>query len=98
MTAHSEKYETHSNIPHKQQYCFEGYAAISIGRSIDGKRVGRLTASKDIFSLKAPITTAQTTNFVTSFLIFEKNKALNYMRIVCQQTILMKYHAVFVIF
>ena len=30
-------------------------------------------------------------NFATSFLIFEKNK-------VCQQTILMKYHTLFVIF
>ena len=31
-------------------------------------------------------------------LIFKKNKAWYFMRIVCQQTILMKYHALFVIF
>ena len=40
----------------------------------------------------------QTTNFATSFLIFEKNKVWYFMRIVCQQTILMKYHALFVNF
>ena len=38
MTAHSEKYETTTNIPHKQQYCYEAYAAISMGKSIDGKQ------------------------------------------------------------
>ena len=32
------------------------------------------------------------------FLIFEKNKELYFMRIVCQQAILMKYYALFVIF
>ena len=32
----------------------------------------------------------QTTNFATSLLIFEKNKVCYFMRIVCQQTILMK--------
>ena len=38
----------------------------------------------------------QTTNFSTSFRIFEKkNKVWYCMRIVCQQTILMKYHALF---
>ena len=40
----------------------------------------------------------QMTNFATSFLIFEKNKVRYFMRIVCQQTILMKYHALFVSF
>ena len=40
----------------------------------------------------------QTTNFETYFPIFEKNKVWYFMRIVCQQTILMKYHALFVIF
>ena len=40
----------------------------------------------------------QTTNFVTSFLIFERNKVWYFIGIVCQQTILMKYHAVFEIF
>ena len=40
----------------------------------------------------------QTTNFETSFPIFEKNKVLYFMWIVCQQMILMKYNALFVIF
>ena len=39
----------------------------------------------------------QTTNFSTSFSIFEKNKVWYFMRIVCKQTILMKYNALFVI-
>ena len=49
-------------------------------------------------TLKAPITTAADDNFATSFLIFKRNKEWYFMRIVCQQTILMKYHALFVIF
>ena len=40
----------------------------------------------------------QMTNFETSFPIFDKNKLWHYMRIVCQQTILTKYHALFVFF
>ena len=40
----------------------------------------------------------QTTIFATFFSIFEENKVRYFMRIVCQQTILMKYHALFVIF
>ena len=40
----------------------------------------------------------QTTNFATSFSIFEKNMVWYFMGIVCQQTIPMKYHALFVIF
>ena len=44
-------------------------------------------------TLKAPITTA-----ATSFPIFENNKVWYFKRIVCQQTILMKYHALFIIF
>ena len=40
----------------------------------------------------------QTTNFATSFPIFDKNKVWYYIRIICQQTILMKYHALFVVF
>ena len=43
-------------------------------------------------TLKAPITTAADDKFC------EKNKEWYFMRIVCQQTILMKYHALFVIF
>ena len=39
----------------------------------------------------------QTTNLATCFLVFDKNKVY-FMRIVCQQTILMKDHALFVIF
>ena len=38
------------------------------------------------------------TNFETAFPIFEKNKILYLTRIVCQQTILMKYHDLFAIF
>ena len=37
-------------------------------------------------------------NFATSFLIFDKNKVWYLKRIVCQQTILLKHHALFVIF
>ena len=51
-----------------------------------------------ILTLKAPITTAANRKFWTSFLIFEKNKVWYFMRIVCQQTIPMKYHALFVNF
>ena len=35
-------------------------------------------------------------DFVTSFPIFEKTKEWYFMRIVCLQTILMKYNALFV--
>ena len=48
-------------------------------------------------TLKAP-QLQQTTNFGTSYLIFEKNKVWYFMRIVCRQTILMKYHGLFVFF
>ena len=40
----------------------------------------------------------QTTILATSFPIFEENKVWYLMRIVCLQTILMKYHALLVIF
>ena len=40
----------------------------------------------------------QTTNFATIFPIFDKIKVWYYMRIVCKQTILMKYDALLVIF
>ena len=36
------------------------------------------------------------TNMAITFLIFEKNKVSYFMRIVCQQTILMKRRALFV--
>ena len=52
-----------------------------------------------ILSLKEPITTATNNKFSKSFPIFKKNKVWYFMRIVCQQqTILMKYDALFVIF
>ena len=44
---------------------------------------------------RAPITTAADDRFGNIFLIFERNKAWYFMRM---QTILMKYHALFVIF
>ena len=50
------------------------------------------------YPLKRQSQLQQTTNFATSFLVFDKNKVRNFMRIVCQQTILMKFHALFVIF
>ena len=49
-------------------------------------------------TVKAPITAAADDNFWVIFINFRKNKAWYYMRIVCQQTILMKYHVLFVIF
>ena len=48
-------------------------------------------------NLKTPIM-QQTTNYATSALVFNKNKVRYFMRIVCQQTILMKYHTLFVIY
>ena len=49
-------------------------------------------------TLKRQSQLQQRTNFAKSFPIFDKNKVWYYMRIVCLQTILMKYHALFVIF
>ena len=43
--------------------------------------------------LKCKSQLQQTTNFVTSFQILEKNKIRYFKRLVCQQTILIKYHA-----
>ena len=49
-------------------------------------------------NLKRKSRLQQTINFVKYFLIFEGNRECYYMRIVCQQrTILVKYHALFVI-
>ena len=53
--------------------------------------------SFETLTLKHQSRLRQTTNFVTSLLIFERNKEWYFMRIVCKQTILMKYHALFVI-
>ena len=49
-------------------------------------------------TLEAPITNAADDKFCEFFPIFEKNKVLYFMRIVCKQTILMIYHALFVFF
>ena len=46
-------------------------------------------------TLKAPMATAADYKFCNSFPKFWKNKVRYFMRIVCQQTILMKYHALF---
>ena len=56
------------------------------------------TSHHEVLPLKRQSQLQQTTNLVTLFQIFEKNKVWYFMRIVCQQTILMKYHALFVIF
>ena len=45
-----------------------------------------------------PITTAADDKFFNIFPRFWKNKVWYFIRIVCQQMILMKYHALFVIF
>ena len=50
-----------------------------------------------ILTHKAIITTAADDKICDIFLIINKNKVWYYMRIVCQQTTLMKYHAIFVI-
>ena len=50
------------------------------------------------FNLKAPITTAAYNKFCDIFPSFRQTKLLYFMRIVCQQTIYIKYHAFFVIF
>ena len=42
--------------------------------------------------------TAADDKFCDIFPSFDKNKVWYFMKIVCQQTILLKYHALFVIF
>ena len=58
--------------------------------------------AKNLFiylTLKASITTAANDKFCNIFLNFQKKKKVWYfVRIFCQQTILMKYHAFLVIF
>ena len=49
----------------------------------------KVAASKEQLTLKAPITTAAD----DIFSIYGKNKVRYFMLIVCQQTILMKHHA-----
>ena len=51
-----------------------------------------------LLTLKAPITTAADGKFCDIFSYFRKNKVWYFMRIVCQQMILMKYHTLFTIF
>ena len=51
-----------------------------------------------LLALKAPIMTAAGDKFCNIFPSFQQKKVWYFMRIVCQQTILMKYHALFVIF
>ena len=48
--------------------------------------------------LNAPITTAADDKFYNIFFIFEKYKVWYFTRIVCQQTILVKHYALFVLF
>ena len=58
-----------------------------------GWGIGNLISVTHYWPLKRQSRQQQTTNFATSFLIFERNKIWYFMRIVCQQTILMKDHA-----
>ena len=52
---------------------------------------------KCFLTLKGPITAAADDNFfMQHFYWFSKNKVYYFMRIICQQMILMKYHALFV--
>ena len=57
----------------------------------------RIFSNKKL-ALKAPIMNTTDDNFHYIFPNFEKSKVWYFMRIVCQQTILIKYHALFVIF
>ena len=52
----------------------------------------------ELLTLKVPCTTASDNKFCDIFPNLQKNKVWHFMRIVCQQTILMKYHAFFVSF
>ena len=51
-----------------------------------------------VLTHKAPIMSAVDDKFCDIFPSFWQNKVWYFMRIVCQQTILMNYHALFVIF
>ena len=51
-----------------------------------------------LLTLKMPSTTVADDKIFRHLSIFEKNKVRYFTRITCQQTILMKYHALFVIF
>ena len=57
------------------------------------------SSMKDTLTLKAAMTTAADGKICASIPNFsEKNKVGYFMRIVCKQTILMNYHALFDIF
>ena len=58
----------------------------------------KMICHNSLYPLKRQSGLQQTTNYGTSFLIFEKNKVWYFMRIICQQTILKKYHALFFFF
>ena len=51
-----------------------------------------------MFLMSTPITTAADDKFWDILPNFQQKKVQYYIRIVCQQTILMKFHALFVIF
>ena len=71
------------------------FSVLGVAASTDTKRKEHSEQTLSLaLTFKAPITTAA----AVSFPIFDKNKVWYYMRIVCQQLILMKYHALFVIF
>ena len=53
---------------------------------------------KRSFTLKATSRLQQMTNFASSFLVFDKNKVLYFMRILLQQMMLMKNQTLFVNF
>ena len=85
-------------------WCFHGLAHVLWNQKISHLQIyhsylGRCYLYLMLFNpVKRQSRLQQMTNFVTSFLIFDKNKVWYYMRIVCQKTILMKCHALFVIF
>ena len=71
---------------------------ITDGQSLVYWGTNKLIHLRCSLTLKAPIMTAADNKFCDIFPNFQNNKVWYFMRIVCQQTILMKYHALFVIF
>ena len=67
-------------------------------KSADNKKAWKNYPACKAVTLKAPITTAADDKFWDIFPNFRKNRVWYFMRIVCWQTILMKYHALFVNF
>ena len=76
------------------------------GQNLKSSQLGLILFKKNnqaILTLKAPITTAADNKFCIIFPNFQKKKKKEKKRkkrqeITCKQTILMKYHALFVIF